>query len=422
MRLLSIAVHLYSVFVESVSVVLLIAQKRWGWAKRWAMDERIRLPYLERSCRDTGAVWLHAASLGECKLLLRVYETLARSRPGMPVVLTAATSTGVAFLRNHRPPAVAGVGFLPLDRLKLMRAMVARFAVKQVWLMETELWPAMLWVCREQGIPVGIMNARLEPSSFETFRRLNFLTGPLIQSLGPVLAQNQTYADRFVALGVPADRVTVVGNIKSHVSVVRPDPDWWLQQRQNMNLSEQDIVLTAGCVHPGEAVLVQGAVADANLKGLSFKLIIVPRHLDATSQILNELGGTAVHVTEMACTQRWEICVVGKYGVLDDLYALADVAFVGGTFVDIGGHNLWDPVRFGIPLFFGPHYHTQQESARRLLGAGVGFCVDNPAHMADSMYAVLKTNAVEFIRAQQELKYQLDAEQTDLEPYLSLAT
>ena len=380
------------------------------------MGERISPLRPDTECGAAGTVWVHAASLGECRVLMRIVTLLGARDPSQLFLLTAATPTGVAWLREHRPPAAAGVGFLPLDTLGVMAATLERFNVKRVWLIETELWPSMLWACRRRGVRVGVINARIELFFYRFCRLFPLVTRPMFALLDPVLAQSDEYARRFTELG--AGVVHVTGNMKSHVVMERPRPEWWARARARMHLTDNDIVLTGGCIHPGEAAPLLQAVQGAARSGLRLKLIIVPRHLEATRQLVRELGGTALCTRTPSCDRPWEVCLVECYGVLNDLYAIADAAFVGGTFVDKGGHNLWEPLQYGIPVFFGPHYHEQQQSARRILDAGVGFCVRDAQECAKTMTGVLLERGGDFIRAQQRFAGELASQTVSVEPFL----
>jgi 3-deoxy-D-manno-octulosonic-acid transferase len=134
--------------------------------------------------------------------------------------------------------------------------------------------------------------------------------------------------------------------------------------------------------------------------GLVARCIIVPRHLKDAASIARDLGNGTLRLSDTAAPQQWDICIVEKMGVLEDMYKIADAAIVGGTFDATGGHNMWDAAQFGIPLFFGPNYRTQQESGDTLLRAGVAFRAGDGEELARLIVQALRDNAGKFQEAQ----------------------
>jgi 3-deoxy-D-manno-octulosonic-acid transferase len=321
------------------------------------------------------------ASLGESKLLAKFLEILRKKHPGARYVVTAATRTGVDYLQSLDSEDIVAAGFFPLDTIGLMKKMLRVFGVTRVWLMETELWPSMIFACKQSGVPVGIVNARMEEKSFAFYRRLKILYGPLLSSLDTVLAQDDAYARRFRELGVKPEVLSVIGNLKAVVVIHPPAAERRRTLRSAMGLGEGDFVLTAGCIHAGEAGVLREAL-DALRRNAPVRCIVVPRHLDETETIVRELGPGTIRIAGTATSMPWETCVIHKMGVLEDMYAMASAAFIGGTFDSTGGHNVWDAAQFAVPVVFGPDYHTQVESCEMLLRAGAAFSADSASALA----------------------------------------
>ncbi len=385
---------------------------------KWNLRERQNPPRLVRDIRNRTVVWVHAASLGEAKVLLKFLELLVSRHPEDLYLLTAASPTGVKFLEENRRAEVCAVGFLPLDTIPLMNKMLDRFKVSRIWLVETELWPSMLWCCREKRIPVGIVNGRLEERSYKNMKRLDFLFRPLFNQLDIVLVQDEIYSARFQELGVNPDCVHVIGNLKSHVTVRRPDTRHWISIRKKLNIDESVLLLTAGCIHPGEASVIRESFEKLRELGLPCRCIVVPRHLEAVPALIQELGDSALLLKDIETDQPWDLCVIEKMGILDDMYRIADAAIVGGSFVKVGGHNVWDPARFGIPVFFGPETHAQKESCERLVTSGVGFRVQDGSELGRTIYKVMKTEASRFVNAQILFAETVNKSQSILEPLI----
>jgi len=396
----SLLVHCYSGVLRLARLAAYPLIRKGARMHTLHIRERLRLPSARKDFRGRTIVWLHAASLGESKVLVEFLRVLHEKSPEHLYVVTAATASGVGFLEQFRHEAVCAAGYLPYDTVPLMNGMIERFNISRVWLIETELWPSMLWVCAQRAIPVGIANARMEQKSYATYKWFALLFRPLLRRMERVLVQDISYAKRFEAMGVARERIIVTGNFKSRVAIRRPSYDEWKRLRGDLNVSEDCTVITAGCIHGGEGSAIRSAAERIGEKYSSWKWIVVPRHLEEVPELLKSLGPEAVHVREPRISSDWRVCVVAKYGVMEDMYRVADVAVVGGTFVNVGGHNVWEAAQFGVPVLWGPSYHTQRESCERLLSAGVGFSVQNGDELADALMRILKTDAKRFIEAQ----------------------
>jgi 3-deoxy-D-manno-octulosonic-acid transferase len=358
-------------------------------------------------------VWLHAASLGESKLLCRFLDILRAVHPKDRYVVTAATVSGVGVLEERRGPDVCAVGLLPYDTVGLMQRFLRRFRVSRVWIMETELWPAMLWSCLRAGVPVGVANGRIEERSYRWYRRFRGLIGPLVRNFDAVLAQTEEYARRFQGVGVLSSRIRVTGNLKALVSIRRPDAALRERLRARLGVGADERLVTAGCIHPGEGRII--AAAMARIRGVvpGCRCIVVPRHIEKSELIRQELGD-ALLLTAPATTEPWQTCLLAKYGVLDDCYLIADVAVIGGTFVPVGGHNPWDAARYGVPVVFGPDVHTQQESVDRLVAGGAGFTAADEQVLAESIVALLGPARRAFEDSRDRLARSIAATQPDI--------
>jgi 3-deoxy-D-manno-octulosonic-acid transferase len=364
--------NLYSGILEAGRAFVFPPAATMKAAAGWNLRERCDVPPPKNSFSGAPSVWIHAPSLGASKLLAKFLETLRRKHPGARYVVTAATRTGVAYLQSLDSDDIVGAGFFPLDTIGLMKKMLRVFAVTRVWLMETELWPSMMLACKQSGVPVGIVNARMEEKSFAFYRRLKILYGPLLSSLDAVLAQDGMYARRFELLGVRPEVLRVIGNLKAVVVIRPPSAERRRTLRSALGLCESDFVLTAGCVHAGEAGVLREAL-EILRPGAPLRCIVVPRHLDETETILRALGPETLRIAGTETSVPWKVCVIDKMGVLEDMYAVASAAFIGGTFDSTGGHNVWDAAQFAVPVLFGPDYHTQLESCELLLRTGAAF-------------------------------------------------
>ncbi|MBD3344088.1 MAG: hypothetical protein GF401_03395 [Chitinivibrionales bacterium] len=385
-------VLIYNLIIQTGRIIIIPFLSLLGLTGSWDLENRFRAPSPETPVGDKHVVWLHAASLGETKLLVAFIDILSEKHPDMHFFCTATTRTGVERLRMKHHERILEIGFLPVDTLKLMKKTVENFNISRVWLMELELWPSMMLTCMREGIPVGIVNGRVESGSFAWYTRFGFIFGPLFSYLRPVFAQAEHYAARFRKLGTSPDALSVVGNLKSRITIAPTTAAQRTALRKQMHCDNGMTIMTAGCVHPREATLIRTTLEILSERGFPLRCIIVPRHLTAVPAILEELSDETLHLKDIHTTRNWNVCLIEKFGILEDMYSIGDLAFVGGTFVEVGGHNVWEAARFGIPVFFGPDYHTQKTSCTQLLEAGVGFSATDPESLAQSIIAVCKND------------------------------
>lgn len=418
MKFIPVVITLYSFFMEIAHRIAGIVLKKAAEQKGWDIPQRQRPPSPVRDFRNRTVVWIHASSMGEAKLLFKFLGILEQRHPEDLYLVTATTRSGVQYLERNKTATICGIGYLPFDTLSLMTDTIENYNISRVWLLETELWPAMLWVCRKRKIPVGLVNARMELKSFSRYRKFRKLLMPVFSGLDIVLAQTEEYASRYTCLGVKKEVIHIVGNIKGHIYIKRPPRKEWISLRRQMNLTEDNLVLTAGCLHAGEGKAIRKCVDLLSKKNMHCKFIVVPRYLEEVPAIMDEIGGNIAHFNDISTSRKWDICIIEKMGVLDEMYKVADAAFVGGTFVNIGAHNVWDPARFGIPVFFGPDYHTQTESCEKLLTAGVGFKAENGEELANLIFKVIRIDARKFVNAQMMFMETINKRQSVLEPLI----
>jgi len=416
--LLFICIHLYSVLLEIIRIILSLLQGVHKRSARWHLRERSVIPVGKFDCHADTIIWIHAASLGEAKVVYKFLAILEDKNPDHKYILTAVTETGVTYLRSHKKDSVCAVRFLPLDTVGRMQRMLDYYSVSRVWLMETEIWPGMLWACRKKKVPVGVFNARIEKKSFKLYHRFLLLLKPLFAHFDIILAQDKEYANRYKKMGARSEVIHVTGNVKSQIVIRPPKSEQRNTLRQALNLQPENTVITVGCVHPGEAKIIRETIDICTKKGLQWKWIIIPRHLNKTQIILEELGNSTVHCSKAELSGDWDICCIEKMGILEDMYMIADFAVLGGTFIDVGGHNIWEAVQFGIPVFFGPDYYTQQASCARVLKAGTGFCVKDAHELAEGLITVIQKEESRFSDAMAAFIETVNKKATTLESYI----
>jgi 3-deoxy-D-manno-octulosonic-acid transferase len=326
--------------------------------------------------------WLHAASSGEVAGLETVVAALA-ARPDAPlVVVTTTTAAGKA--AAAKLPGVTHACLAPVDVWPCVARFIRAVAPRRLLLSETELWPSTILAARRAGLEPALVNARMTTRSHGRYRLIGPLLRPALESLSLVAAQTEPDAERFTALG--ARNVVVVGNCKYDRGAV-PATTAAAEARLR-ELGFVGALFVAGSTHPGEEDAVLAAFLQAKAMGCGFKLVLAPRHAERASDALKSLreGGLKPALWSRAVPDAdGDSLLVDVMGALPALWPRAAVAFVGGTLVPVGGHNVLEPALAGAPVLFGPHTGHTELPALLLENGGGGWRVHDAATMADRL-------------------------------------
>lgn len=340
--------------------------------KRW--DERYA-SYPESGGQPR--VWLHAVSVGEVNAAAPLVNALRQQRPDIRWIITTITPTGSERVRALWGDALDHV-YLPYDVPGSVGRFLEHFRPSLALILETELWPNMLFGCRDRRIPVYILNARLSARSLRGYRVLRPLIGRALRTVTCVAAQSQADAERFVELGARPEQVRALGNLK--FDITPPDPAQVLETFRT-HVPQTRPVWIAASTHEGEEAAVVDIHRQLRQRHPDALLLWAPRHPERFAKVealAREQGWTVATRRE----QQWpgkanEVFVIDTLGELMAFYACAQVAFVGGSLQPIGGHNLLEPAAMGTPALTGPHLHNFAEISRRMEEAGaVEICAD----------------------------------------------
>jgi 3-deoxy-D-manno-octulosonic-acid transferase len=343
----------------------LCARLRPAARSAWSERRAVRPP-----AARAGAVWIHGASVGEARIVHSLVGALRAASPELPLVVSAHSATGRD--RLPVPPQVDEARFAPLDFAPYVRRWLTALRPAAVVLVETELWPNLLHRAQLQAVPVVVVNARLSPRRMGSYRRLAGLFGPLLAHLAAVGARSVEDAARFVELGARPAAVAVTGDIKYDLPA--PEGDG-AALRGRWGLGQDRPVLLAGSTARGEDGVLLEAFASLRSRHPDLALVLAPRHLDRVEEVaaLLRRGGFAFgrHSADRS-RGRIDVILVDTLGELPVLYRAASVAFVGGSLVPVGGHNVLEPAAVGVPVLFGPHVDQVLEAATALETAGGG--------------------------------------------------
>ncbi|MBI3909326.1 MAG: 3-deoxy-D-manno-octulosonic acid transferase, partial [Armatimonadetes bacterium] len=352
-----------------------------------------------------GRVWLHAVSAGEVVAAAPIARWLGELSPETEVVISTTTPAGQQQARRLIPTARAHFYF-PFDYLPCVARALGRVRPTVIAAVETEIWPNWLFCARRRGIPALVLNGKISDRGFRRARRFAGLYRWALGLPEALLMQSEQDAERALALGARRERVRVAGQTKFEQTVSRLDTNQQAALRAEMGLDAARPLLVAGSTHPGEEeqVLAAWEAARAAVPGL--QLLIAPRHIERAPALESWLRGRGYEVARRS--QPWQtlvqpsgaIWLLDTMGELARTYALADVVFVGGSLVPVGGHDLLQPLFHGKPVLCGPHVHNQRDSAALILAEGAGAQVADVATLAQAVVNWLASPAqAEAVRA-----------------------
>jgi 3-deoxy-D-manno-octulosonic-acid transferase len=323
-------------------------------------------------------IWIHAASVGEVRAAEPLVAALLRERPAARLLVSTFTTSGRRLAEQVLAAGNPRVRcrLAPLDWGWIPARVVRRERPDLFVLLETEIWPVLLRALGRARVPVLLVNGRLSDRSARRYRALRSALVPALAVVERALVRTREDARRFAAIGVPAARIRVAGNLK-HAR--RPGGDAAGRARRaaiGARLGAGRPTLVAGSVRGPEGLLALAALRRLLPEHPGLLLVLAPRHPDRfDAGALREWGGAWVRWS--AAPERipaaTAVVLLDTIGELPDFYAAAAVACVGGTWADRGGHNLLEPAFHGVPVVFGPDYRHFDDEGRALLAAGGGF-------------------------------------------------
>jgi 3-deoxy-D-manno-octulosonic-acid transferase len=334
-------------------------------------------------------LWIQAVSVGEVAVARPVLLEVRRRHPELPLILSSTTATGLSMAAGQ--PAADAVIPFPVDLPGPVRRCLDAARPRLVVLVETELWPELLAGCARRGIPVALVNARISDSSFRGYRAARWALAPLLRPVSLVLAQGEEESARLAALGIPADRITVVGNIKYDAAPAREVAPELVDALRR--LAGPRPIWVAGSTMAGEDQAVVAALLAQPAAKRPF-LLLAPRHPDRSGDVLRLAAAAGVRAVRRTALDAsaggpCDAVVLDTVGELAPLYRLAAVAFVGGSLVRTGGHNPIEPARFGVPVLTGPHLRNFASIYKEFAAVGAARIVRDGSELTEALGAWL---------------------------------
>ena len=340
-------------------------------------------------------IWVHAVSLGEVVAVTPLVKELQRRHPEHRIVVSTVTETGREAV-EQRLAGVAEHCYAPLDFPWVVSRFIGRLQPCLYVFVETELWPNLLWHLRRRGVPTVLVNGRLSTRSFtrQQWAPVRSFYRTMLQTLSLCLMQSDRDVDRIVALGAEASRVRRTGNIK--FDQPRPAVTEGGVTRARLGLQEGEQLLVAGSTHSGEEEMLVECYQALVTRHPSSVLLLAPRHIERAESVEAMVRARGLKVQRRSTLGQAgglqstgpRVVVLDSRGELAAIYKEAVVAFVGGTLVPIGGHNLLEPAQWAKPVLFGPYTDHCAEIADFLIQAGGGSRVLQAADLTNQVLAL----------------------------------
>ena len=342
----------------------------------------------QRCLTGSPVLWVHAVSVGEIGLAVGFLSRLGEHFKDTRFLITTTTTAGYEVAKKIKNEEDVLLYF-PVDFRFAVKAFVRQVAPTAVVLFETEIWPNLIMELFDRKIPVVILNGRISESAFARYHRVRFFLKKILDHVSAIGAQDERMRGRFLSLGAGADRVCVTGNLKF---------DWTPSQAldeatQRLRLfcrRPSEFLLVAGSTHPGEEEILLEVHREIRTRFPNFRLLIAPRHLHRVPDIERTASKRGVALRKLslddipgcASDDAGEVWLLNQMGVLSSFYAVADAAFVGGSLVPVGGHNLVEPAYYEKPILFGPFMDNFHEMAEEFKKNGAAIEVRDSRELA----------------------------------------
>jgi 3-deoxy-D-manno-octulosonic-acid transferase len=346
--------------------------RRGGYREKFGQRVGIYDRALRKRLSKQRSTWLHAVSVGEVNIALKLANAVRRLEPDLQCVLTTTTTTGFGLARKTAPAWIE-VMYTPLDYWPIMRRAFSVIRPARIILVEAEVWPNLAATAHVRRIPLALVNARLSPRSERRYRRFRFFVAPTFRLLDSVCVPERRDIERWATLGVPRNRIRVTGSIKydpdGHSQIQAVATSLW---HVLPDMSSDSLVLFGGSTHRGEEEILARVFLRLREQFPSLRLFIAPRHVERLQEIRSQLDALPLRVTLASepltgSAASADCMLLDTTGELQRWYGIATVVFMGKSLTAQGGQNPVEPILAGKPVVFGPHMENFATLAKTLV-------------------------------------------------------
>lgn len=341
---------------------------------------------LPRHLSGKPRVWFHALSVGEILSVVPLIKAFKERRPDFEIIVSSSTETGQSIAKKQLAPWVERFSYLPYDLPWVMECLVKRHKPSLFVLVETDIWPNLLQTLQRHRVPGVLVNGRLSPRSSRRMRRLSRFWGAVLRYFTYIFAQSAADGERYRALGVPAERIRVSGNLKYDAALLQAEAATAGGLCDLAGIEPGRLVWIAGSTHDGEEDILLRVHRKLRALYPDLLLILAPRQIQRTPRIKELCRGrglTAAVRSRGQSARGKAVYLLDTLGELNRCYSLADVAYIGGSLVAFGGHNPIEAVVRGKPAVWGPHLFNFREIETDLIQSGCGRSVANSDELLD---------------------------------------
>ena len=351
-----------------------------------------RLPDLSPLKGRSPRIWVHALSVGEVNAASALVTAISQRWQGAGIICSATTATGLTALKKKLGSTAHVITTAPFDLLPLVKKVIKGISPDCFILVETDVWPNWVWSMRQSGIPTMLVNGSLSSRSAERLSHLVPVKDMLYGGFDLLAMQSPYDRERLLRLGFSPDRVSAPGNLKYGLEVPQVDEAEKVLFREALGLKPTAPLWVAGSTHPGEDDLI--LAVHKRLKHVFPKLQLLlaprdPKRGPELESLARKMGFKAIRRNAVAKSGDVDIVVLDTLGELLKCYSLCDIAFLGGTLVNIGGHNLLEPAAYGVPVLFGPYVESMRTVAEDLLACGGGRRVSGKEELEEVLNRLL---------------------------------
>jgi len=346
---------------------------RMKFLRKESLFIRERLGFsLKNIQSENKSVWFHAVSVGEVLSLQNLIKKVRESHPDWIINFSTLTNTGMRVAREKLTDA-DHIFFVPLDFACVVKKFFNVLKPTLFVLAESEFWPNILRVAKKKTRGVLLINGRISTRSFQKHYRFRWLSRRILKNIDMFLVQTENDKEKLERIGVSSEGIRVVSNLKSEIDLPLYDEKKSLDMKKNLSIPFTKKVIVAGSTRKGEERMLLDAFEKARKVRKDLLLILAPRHperFDEVERICQDSSFRVKRRTQTAADTQWDIMILDTIGELAQFYALCDLAFIGGSLVPWGGHNLLEPAFYQKPIFFGPHMKNFDYLADKFVQAG----------------------------------------------------
>jgi 3-deoxy-D-manno-octulosonic-acid transferase len=360
--------------------------------------------------KNRPVIWLHAVSVGETIAARPLLKALRKKYPGYAILISNTTETGRSIASGYSEKDLCI--YFPFDFLPAVRLALNTIKPKMIIIMETEIWPNFTREANRRRIPLILANGRISDHSYSGYLKFAWFFRHSLKLFSALCMQTENDCERIIAIGAPQKRTMTAGNLKYDIPFHPVSNKERAVLRERYAIPKELVVMTAASTHPGEEEYILAAYIELIRETKDLFLVLVPRHPERTNEVaallermnLSYRKRSTLKMSENVQLKGGEVLLGNTIGEMMDFYALSNFAFVGGSLVPTGGHNLLEPASLGIPTIYGPYMNNFKEIAELVQHYGAGIRVESADKLPEIFCTLIGNETLRQVLGQNGLK------------------